>query len=147
MFLFAYSIYARSRQALAITRRLYYAEAVRKPCCGVEVAEALWTLDEYGLTPSGESPIRAFLATLGATDRVEAFALIQLARERGNMLRLPHSKALGDGLHELRGKQVRIFYTFRPGRRIVLLEGLVKKRDDIPPVVLRRIRKIQETIT
>ena len=102
-------------------------------------------LDEY-VTEQGESPIRNFLSGLDTPDRVEAFALIQLARERGNTLRLPHSKALGNGLHELRGKQVRIFYMFQPGRRIILIDGMLKKRDDIPSAELKRLRKIQETI-
>ena len=109
------------------------------------MAEKRWTIDEY-VTEQGESLIRAFLSTLEGQDRIEAFALIQLARERGNMLRLPHSKQLGEGLHELRGKQVRLFYVFRPGQRLVLIEGMLKKRDDIPPAVLKRLRKIQETI-
>jgi hypothetical protein len=107
--------------------------------------EELWVLDEY-VTEQGESSIRNFLSGLAAVDRVEAFALIQLARERGNTLRLPHSKAPGDGLHELRGKQVRVFYMFQPGRRIVLIDGMLKKRDDIPSAELKRLRKIQETI-
>ena len=109
------------------------------------MVKELWTLDEY-VTEQEESPIRNFLSGLEASDRVEAFALIQLARERGNTLRLPHSKALGNGLHELRGKQVRIFYVFQPGRRIVLIDGMLKKRNDIPSAELRRLRKIQETI-
>lgn len=109
------------------------------------MVKELWTLDEY-ITEQGERPIRDFLSGLGVLNRVEAFALIRLARERGNTLRLPHSKALGNGLHELRGKQVRIFYVFQPGRRIVLIDGMLKKRDDIPPSELKRLRKIQETI-
>jgi hypothetical protein len=41
----------------------------------------------------------------------------------------PHSKALGEGLYELRGKQVRLFYTFGPGRRMItLLNGIFKKQ-------------------
>ena len=55
----------------------------------------LWTLDEY-VTEQGESLIRTFLSGLEASDLVEAFGLIHLARERGNTLRLPHSKALGE---------------------------------------------------
>jgi hypothetical protein len=112
----------------------------------MSVAEERWTIDEYGAEQGTKSPIRVFLSTLKGQERVEAFALIQLARERGNTLRLPHSKPLGDGLHELRGKQVRLFYVFRPGRRIVLIEGMLKKRDDIPTAILKRLRKIQETI-
>ena len=70
----------------------------------------------------------------------EARALIDLLADRGNRLRPPRSKPLGGGLFEMRGRQVRIFYTFRPGRRIVLLDAMVKKRDDIPPEVLTRVR-------
>ena len=46
-------------------------------------------------------------------------------RERGNLLRPPHSKALGDGLFELRSVKhaLRVFYMFLPGQQIVLLDG------------------------
>jgi hypothetical protein len=54
---------------------------------------------------------------------------------------------LGDGLFELRGKQVRLFYVFLPGRLIVLLDGEVKKRDDIPPRTLARMRVLQAEAT
>lgn len=107
--------------------------------------QARWTIDDY-TTASGESSVRTFLSGLHDRDKVEAFALIQLLSERGNTLRLPHSRSLGEGLNELRGKQVRIFYVFRPQRRIVLLDGMVKKRDDIPAAVLKRLRQLQRDV-
>ena len=107
--------------------------------------QARWTIDDYTIA-SGESPVRTFLSVLQDRDKVEAFALIQLLSERGNTLRLPHSRSLGEGLNELRGKQVRIFYVFRPQRRIVLLDGMVKKRDDIPAAVLKRLRQLQREV-
>jgi hypothetical protein len=107
--------------------------------------QAGWTIDDY-TTVTGESPVRTFLSGLQGRDKVEAFALIQLLSERGNTLRLPHSRSLGEGLNELRGKQVRIFYVFRPQRRIVLLDGMVKKRDDIPAAVLKRLRQLQREV-
>ena len=55
----------------------------------------------------------------------------------------PRSKSLGNGLFEARGKQVRLFYVFRPGFRIVFLDGMLKKRGDIPDRVMRRLRKMQ----
>ena len=67
-------------------------------------------------------------------------ALIKLIEEQGNVLKRPYSGALGDGLFELRGKQVRMFYMFLPDRVVVLLDGEIKKRDDIPDATLRRIR-------
>src|SRR5688500_5973433 len=104
-----------------------------------------WTIDDY-TTVSGESPIRTFLSELQDRDKVAAFTLVRLRSERGNTLRLPQSRALGEGLNELRGKQVRIFYVFRPQRRIVLLDGMVKKRDDIPTAVLKRLRQLQRDV-
>jgi hypothetical protein len=41
---------------------------------------------------------------------------------------------------------VRIFYTFRLGRRIVLLDAMVKKRDDIPPEILARVRALNNQV-
>lgn len=72
-------------------------------------------------------------------------ALLATLRERGDLLRPPHFKALGNGLFELRSVKhaVRVFYMFLPDRRIVLLDGIVKKRVDIPAAVLRRIRSSQ----
>ena len=65
---------------------------------------------------------------------------MKLLRERGNRLRRPQSGALGEGLFELRGKEVRIFYLFLPNRVAVLLNGEIKKRDDIPAKTLDRMR-------
>jgi len=85
-------------------------------------------------------PARAFLESLQGRPREQALALIELLERRGNLLREPHSKQVEAGLFELRSHRVRIFYTFRPGRRIVLLDGMIKKRDEIPAAVLDRVR-------
>jgi hypothetical protein len=50
------------------------------------------------------------------------------------------------GLFELRGHQVRIFYMFRPGRRIVLLDGIIKKQDAIPRDVVKRMRRYMHEV-
>ena len=59
---------------------------------------------------------------------------------------MPHSKQVESGLWELRGHQVRIFYTFRPDRRIALLDGIIKKQDEIPRDVLDRLRNMAQEI-
>lgn len=98
-----------------------------------------WVIEEY-VTATGTNLTLRFVSGLTRQDKVEAIALLKLLEERGNTLRLPRSKALGKGLFELRGQQVRLFYTFCPGRRIVLLDGLVKKRGDIPVDAVARLR-------
>ena len=106
-----------------------------------------WTVTEYE-SPNGEAPVLSFLQALTDDAKTEAIALVRIITERGNALREPLSKALGSGLFELRGKTsgVRIFYTFRPGRVIVLLDGIVKKRGDIPPAVLARVRRFRKEV-
>lgn len=84
--------------------------------------------------------MRAFIAGLPPDAKAEAVALIKLAETLGNKLREPHSKAIGDGLFELRRNRGRLFYMFEPGHIIRLLDGMVKKQDRIPGDVLARIR-------
>ncbi len=42
----------------------------------------------------------------------------------------------------MRRHQVCVFYTFRPGRRAVLLDGMVKKQDEIPREMVQRLRRL-----
>jgi putative addiction module killer protein len=71
---------------------------------------------------------------------------IKLLERAGNMLRLPHSKSLGLGLFELRERAYgyRIYYTFLPGRNIVLLQMGDKstQQQDIK-IARNRLVKIQ----
>jgi hypothetical protein len=110
-----------------------------------EKAERRWTIEAYE-TDGGETPAWSFIRRLEGRDRVEAIALVKLLEEQGNLLRRPQSGALGDGLFELRGKQVRLFYAFLPGRVIVLLSGEIKRRDDIPAGTLARMRALQAEV-
>lgn len=90
-----------------------------------------WRLESFR-TDSGELPSETFLNALTGRNQSEAIALLLLLKERGNELRGDHSRLVRPGLFELRGHQVRIFYVFRPGRRIVLLGGVIKQQDEIP---------------
>ncbi len=104
-----------------------------------------WTLEWY-VTANGEHPLHTFLESLTGRNKEEAIALIELLEKWGNRLRPPRSRALGDGLFELRGHQVRIFYVFRPGRRVALLDGMIKKQDRIPQGALGMMREYQRHI-
>jgi hypothetical protein len=80
-----------------------------------------WIVDEHK-TAGGKSHFAEFVA--GLTDRTDikdAAVLTGALRVLGNRLREPRSKSLGEGLFELRGRTVRIYYGFLPGRRAVLV--------------------------
>jgi hypothetical protein len=102
---------------------------------------------QQGWTIGGENPVKNFISGLSGRNLAEAEALIRLLQERGNTLRSRHSRPLGDGLFELRGHQVRIFYMFLPGRQIRLLDGIIKQQDEIPQRVLKRVRKAMADIS
>ena len=78
--------------------------------------------------------------------------LIDLLAEYGPSLRLPHSRALGDGLFELRPRGRvgigRAFYCFMVGKRIVVLHAFIKKTQQTPDRELklarRRLKELQD---
>ena len=71
--------------------------------------------------------------------------LVELLVEYGPCLRLPHSRALGDGLFELRprgrGGAGRAFYCFMVGKRVTVLHAFVKKSQQTPDRDLKLARK------
>jgi hypothetical protein len=72
----------------------------------------------------GQSHFAEFVAGLtDAKDIKDVAVLIGALRVLGNQMREPRSKSLEDGLFELRGTRVRIYYGFLPGRRAVLVGG------------------------
>ena len=109
---------------------------------------AMWTVEWYAVR-GGRVPLRIYLDGLPEADKKRAFALLTLLEARGNQLREPHSKVVEPGLMELRGgggSQVRMFYMFRPSRRIVVLDGILKKRDAIPRDGLDRMRAYRRDV-
>ena len=104
---------------------------------------APWTVEAYQ-NEAGERPALNFMQALEGRNLAEAIALVKLLEERGSSLRRHHSGALGEGLFELRGKEVRILYMFLANRVAVLLDGEIKKRDDIPARTLARVRGYQK---
>jgi phage-related protein len=71
--------------------------------------------------------------------------IVELLMEFGPNVRMPHSRALGGGLFELRprGREGigRAFYCFVAGERIVILHAFVKKTQETPKRELRIARK------
>lgn len=65
--------------------------------------------------------------------------------EFGPNLRMPHSRAMGDGLFELRPRGRagigRVFYCFVVSRRVMILHAFVKKTQDTREPDLRIARK------
>ncbi len=71
--------------------------------------------------------------------------LADLLVEFGPRLRLPHSRAMGEGLFELRPKGRegigRVFYCYLSGQRVTVLHAFVKKTAETPPKELKTAQK------
>ena len=76
--------------------------------------------------------------------------IVELLIEYGPNLRLPHSRAFGGGLFELRprGKSGigRAFYCFVIGRWIVILHAFIKKSQETPEQDIKLARKRMKEI-
>ena len=70
----------------------------------------------------------------------------------GPDLGMPHTRAMGEGLFELRLKAAegiaRVFYCTMIGKRIVMLHQFIKKTDKTPPkelaIARRRLKEIND---
>jgi len=70
----------------------------------------------------------------------------------GPDLGMPHTRAMGEGLFELRLKTAegiaRVFYCTMIGKRIVMLHQFIKKTDKTPPkelaIARRRLKEIKD---
>lgn len=76
--------------------------------------------------------------------------MVELLIENGPNPGLPHSRAFGDGLFELRPRGRsgigRAFYCFLIGRRVMLLHAFVKKTQETPDRELKLARKRKKGI-
>ena len=101
-----------------------------------------------GACTTSSTSIHAFWQrlSLGPVDVLADYArLVELLAEHGPSLRLPHSRAFGDGLFELRPRGRsgigRALYCFLLGRRIVVVHAFIKKTQETPDKELKLARK------
>ena len=84
----------------------------------------------------GSEPAKDFLLRLDVKMRAKMLRTIELLRNNGPELREPYSKALDDGIFELRAKLgsdiTRVLYFFVIGKKIILTNGFVKKTQKTP---------------
>lgn len=75
--------------------------------------------------------VERFVLKLPPGLKARYFRLTDLMLEFGSHLGMPHTRAMSDGLFELRVKGqegiARMFYCTLVGRRIVMLHGFIKK--------------------
>jgi phage-related protein len=105
-----------------------------------------WTIIYYSESLQNEVldfPAGLLARFLRYTDRMELY---------GPDLGMPHTRAMDEGLFELRLKAAegiaRIFYCTMIGKRIVMLHQFIKKTDKTPPkelaIARRRLKEIND---
>jgi phage-related protein len=76
--------------------------------------------------------------------------IARMMLEHGPNIGMPHTRAMGAGLFEVRAKGMegigRAFYCTVIGQRIVILHAIVKKTDKTPPHDLEIARKRQREV-
>lgn len=107
-----------------------------------------WIIKLYE-SERGEKPVDEFIKKQQPQTKAKIAHIVKLLKQYGNKLGLPHSKALGSGLYELRirGKEeLRIIYCFIPHKIIYLLHGFKKQTQQTPSkeldIALKRKRAL-----
>lgn len=89
-----------------------------------------------------EIPVKEFLDNLDVKMRTKFLMEIKLLEEKGNALREPYSKPLGNGIFELRAKVgtdiSRVLYFFYYEGRIILTHGFIKKTSKTPKSEIKK---------
>lgn len=98
-----------------------------------------YTIDYYS------DDVQAEILCLPPGVLADYLRLADLLEELGPAIRLPFSRAMGEGLFELRphGREGigRVFYCFLLGQRIVILHSFIKKTQETPDRELKMARK------
>lgn len=100
---------------------------------------------EYFEKSDGTYPAEEFILSQDFKMQAKLFMLLELLEVKGNELREPYSKSLGDGIFEVRAKQgtdiTRVLYFFVVGRKIILTNGFVKKTMKTPKSEIETAKK------
>lgn len=103
-----------------------------------------WIIDYYS------EEVRLEIVAMPVGIRASYARLTNLLEEFGLDLRMPHSKAMGGGLFELRPKGregiARVFYCMKVGRKIVMLHSFIKKTNETPKRELEIAHRRQKEI-
>lgn len=111
--------------------------------------EVNWNIETYE-TESGEKIVDEFIKKQQPQAKAKIVHTVKLLKLYGNKLGLPHSKALGYGLYELRirGKEeLRIIYCFTQRKTIYLLHGFKKQTQQAPLKELNIALKRKRSLT
>ncbi len=91
---------------------------------------------EYYESDDGTYPVEEFIFAQNDKMKAKLFRLLELLELKGNDLREPYSKSLGDGIFEIRAKAgsdiTRVLYFFVIGKKVILTNGFVKKTQKTP---------------
>lgn len=95
---------------------------------------------EYWDSETGKNPVEKWLDGLTREQFQSIFKEIVMLKIAGNELKLPHSRALGKGLFELRERKYgyRIYYGFLEKFIIILLAAGNKKSQEKDILVARK---------
>ena len=111
----------------------------------------MWEIDVYE-TADGRNPTKEHLkevaTLLGKKHLAKALQDIDLLAEHGTALKWPKTDSLQDGIHELRtqfaGNISRVLFFYVHQKRIVLLNGFIKKTQKTPSAEMVKARKYRD---
>lgn len=93
----------------------------------------------------GSKPAEDYLRSISPKMVAKIYSTISLLKQQGNLVRMPRSEYLQDGIFQIRAQQEgnisRVLYFFAVGKNIVLTHGFTKKTPKTPPEEIELAKK------
>ena len=100
-------------------------------------------LIEYAICTNGSCPAKEFFDSLLERDQAKLMALFVRMGDEGSIRNEEKFKRIeGTEYFAFKSFQTRVISCFQPGRRLILLCGLGKKKDRYPPAEIERANRI-----
>jgi phage-related protein len=99
---------------------------------------------EWYYTENGKMPALDYFNELSKLEKAQTLRLIELIATEGKILNIQKFRNEGDGIYAFKPKPHRFLCFFCQGRKIIITNAFVKKKDDLPSEEKDRARRYQQ---
>lgn len=105
--------------------------------------EGNYHIVELAVTHDGKCPAQDFLNRLAKKDLVKVVRIVKRLADFGKIYNREQFKKIEGDFWEFKSSQIRLPCYFKPGHRLIITHGFIKKGNEIGPVEIDRMTRIK----
>jgi Phage derived protein Gp49-like (DUF891) len=99
---------------------------------------------EWFYNDKGKSQALEYFEKLSKIEKVKTLRLFELIATEGKILNIQKFRSEGDGIYAFKPKPHRFMCFFFCGKKIIVTNAFIKKKDDLPPEEKKRALKLRK---